>query len=45
MERATEFVHPYTQALLSAIPIPDPKVEAERDRKKIRLEGGFFPKR
>ena len=31
--------HPYTQALLSAIPIPDPKVEAERDRKKIRLEG------
>ena len=31
--------HPYPQALLSAIPIPDPKVEAERDRKKIRLEG------
>ena len=31
--------NPYTQALLSAIPIPDPKVEAERDRKKIRLEG------
>ena len=28
--------HPYTKALLSAIPIPDPKVEAERDRKKIR---------
>ena len=24
--------HPYTEALLSAIPIPDPKVEAERQR-------------
>ena len=32
-------LHPYTKALLSAIPIPDPKVEVERDRKKIRLEG------
>lgn len=31
--------HPYTQALLSAIPIPDPQVEQERDRKKIKLEG------
>ena len=31
--------HPYTQALLSAIPIPDPEVEQERDAKKIRLEG------
>ena len=26
--------HPYTRALLSAIPIPDPKIEQERDAKK-----------
>jgi len=29
--------HPYTQALLSAIPIPDP--DRERARKRIKLEG------
>lgn len=29
--------HPYTQALLSAIPVPDP--ERERTRPRIRLEG------
>lgn len=30
-------LHPYTQALLSAIPIPDPKIA--RNKKQIRLQG------
>jgi len=29
--------HPYTRALLSAVPVPDPKIEAER--KRVILEG------
>ena len=32
-------LHPYTKALLSAVPIPDPDLESERDR--IILQGGI----
>ena len=36
-------MHPYTQALLSAIPIPDPEVEEKKQR--IRLGGTSSPAR
>lgn len=32
-------MHPYTKALLSAIPIPDPDVEKEREATMIKLQG------
>jgi oligopeptide transport system ATP-binding protein len=32
-------LHPYTQALLSAVPIPDPVAEAEREKKRVILQG------
>lgn len=36
-ELYTHPIHPYTKALLSAIPIPDPQIQ--RTRKRIMLEG------
>ncbi len=32
-------LHPYTQALLSAVPIPDPIAEIERVKKRVILQG------
>ena len=32
-------MHPYTQALLSAVPLPDPIAEMEREKKRVILEG------
>jgi len=41
-DRATLYrqpMHPYTQALLSAVPIPDPVAEEEREKLRVILEG------
>ena len=35
----TDPLHPYTQSLLSAIPIPDPITEKKRDASRVILEG------
>jgi oligopeptide transport system ATP-binding protein len=34
----TDPLHPYTQALLSAVPIPDPEIEAKRDHVILKGE-------
>jgi oligopeptide transport system ATP-binding protein len=31
-------LHPYTQALLSAVPVPDPEVEAQREHRVVKGE-------
>ena len=38
-----EPLHPYTQALLEAVPVPDPLIEAQREHRANHVLGGEVP--